>query len=115
MRFQLCSVPFTSEMGNLLGTLGYLFIFVVISKYMTVCGLGFTQAFASQYVYCRKKLGLDPEKINVNGGAMALGHPLGATGILHLKSLLHDYICLMSLKSTTPSALLSIIQSKRSS
>jgi acetyl-CoA acetyltransferase len=39
------------------------------------------QAFASQFVYCRKKLGLDPEKVNVNGGAMALGHPLGATGI----------------------------------
>ena len=42
---------------------------------------GFTQAFASQFVYCRKKLDLDPEKINVNGGAMAIGHPLGATGI----------------------------------
>lgn len=39
------------------------------------------QAFASQYVYCYKKLGLDPEKVNVNGGAMALGHPLGATGM----------------------------------
>jgi len=39
------------------------------------------QAFASQFVYCRNKLGLDPEKINVNGGAMAIGHPLGATGI----------------------------------
>lgn len=39
------------------------------------------QAFASQFVYCQKKLGLDPEKINVNGGAIALGHPLGATGI----------------------------------
>lgn len=38
------------------------------------------QAFASQYVYCCKKLELDPEKVNVNGGAMALGHPLGATG-----------------------------------
>lgn len=38
------------------------------------------QAFASQFVYCRNKLGLDPEKINVNGGAMAIGHPLGATG-----------------------------------
>ncbi|KAL0411434.1 UNVERIFIED_CONTAM: 3-ketoacyl-CoA thiolase 2, peroxisomal [Sesamum latifolium] len=38
------------------------------------------QAFASQFVYCRKKLELDPEKINVNGGAMAIGHPLGATG-----------------------------------
>ena len=39
------------------------------------------QAFASQFVYCRNKLGLDAEKINVNGGAMAIGHPLGATGI----------------------------------
>lgn len=38
------------------------------------------QAFASQFVYCRNKLGLDPEKVNVNGGAMAMGHPLGATG-----------------------------------
>jgi len=34
-------------------------------------------------VYCRNKLGLDPEKINVNGGAMAIGHPLGATGVYH--------------------------------
>lgn len=42
------------------------------------------QAFASQYVYCIKKLGLDPEKVNVNGGAVALGHPLGATGIYYL-------------------------------
>lgn len=31
-------------------------------------------------MYCSKKLELDPEKVNVNGGAMALGHPLGATG-----------------------------------
>lgn len=31
-------------------------------------------------MYCRKKLNLDSEKVNVNGGAMALGHPLGATG-----------------------------------
>lgn len=32
------------------------------------------------YVYCVRKLGLDIEKVNVNGGAIALGHPLGATG-----------------------------------
>jgi acetyl-CoA acetyltransferase len=32
-------------------------------------------------VYCCKKLELDPTKVNVNGGAIALGHPLGATGI----------------------------------
>lgn len=40
------------------------------------------QAFASQFVHCQKKLNLDPEKVNVNGGAIALGHPLGATGKL---------------------------------
>lgn len=45
------------------------------------CNYVLLQAFASQFVYCRKKLELDPEKINVNGGAMAIGHPLGATGI----------------------------------
>ncbi|KAJ4823703.1 3-ketoacyl-CoA thiolase 2, peroxisomal [Turnera subulata] len=48
------------------------------------------EAFASQFVYCRKKLGLDPEKINVNGGAMALGHPLGATGARCVATLLHE-------------------------
>jgi acetyl-CoA acyltransferase len=38
------------------------------------------EAFASQSVYCVNELGLDPEKTNVNGGAIATGHPLGATG-----------------------------------
>ena len=38
------------------------------------------EAFASQSVYCVNDLGLDPEKTNVNGGAIATGHPLGATG-----------------------------------
>jgi acetyl-CoA acyltransferase len=38
------------------------------------------EAFASQSVYCMKVLGLDPAKTNVNGGAIATGHPLGATG-----------------------------------
>ncbi|KAL5639239.1 hypothetical protein ACGC1H_006669 [Rhizoctonia solani] len=38
------------------------------------------EAFASMYVYCVRKLGLNIEKVNVNGGAIALGHPLGATG-----------------------------------
>ncbi|KAF8402058.1 hypothetical protein HHK36_013010 [Tetracentron sinense] len=48
------------------------------------------EAFASQFVYCRKKLELDPEKINVNGGAMAIGHPLGATGSRCVATLLHE-------------------------
>ncbi len=38
------------------------------------------EAFASQSVYCIRELKLDPEKTNVNGGAIATGHPLGATG-----------------------------------
>jgi acetyl-CoA C-acetyltransferase len=38
------------------------------------------EAFASQAVYCQKKLGIDPGKLNVNGGAIALGHPFGMTG-----------------------------------
>ena len=38
------------------------------------------EAFAPQYLACEKELGLDPAKSNVNGGAIALGHPLGASG-----------------------------------
>ncbi|CAL0333553.1 unnamed protein product [Lupinus luteus] len=49
-----------------------------------------TEAFASQFVYCCNKLGLDPEKVNVNGGAMAIGHPLGATGARSIATLLHE-------------------------
>src|SRR6185503_7446039 len=38
------------------------------------------EAFASQSVYCQRELGIPDDKINVNGGAIALGHPLGCTG-----------------------------------
>ncbi|MEO5587860.1 MAG: thiolase family protein [Novosphingobium sp.] len=38
------------------------------------------EAFASQAVYCQQKLGIDPDKLNVNGGAIALGHPFGMSG-----------------------------------
>jgi acetyl-CoA C-acetyltransferase len=38
------------------------------------------EAFAAQYLAVEKELGLDREKVNVNGGAIALGHPLGMTG-----------------------------------
>jgi acetyl-CoA acetyltransferase family protein len=38
------------------------------------------EAFAAQYLACEKGLGLDRDRVNVNGGAIALGHPLGATG-----------------------------------
>ncbi|HWK36134.1 acetyl-CoA C-acyltransferase [Sphingomonas sp.] len=38
------------------------------------------EAFASQCLYCRDTLGIDPDKINVNGGGIAIGHPFGMTG-----------------------------------
>ena len=38
------------------------------------------EAFASQCLYCRDKLGIDPERFNVNGGSIAIGHPYGMTG-----------------------------------
>jgi acetyl-CoA acyltransferase len=48
------------------------------------------EAFASQAVYCVKKLGVDPERVNPNGGAIALGHPLGCTGAKLTATLLHE-------------------------
>jgi acetyl-CoA C-acetyltransferase len=38
------------------------------------------EAFAVQVVYCRDRLGIDPDKLNVNGGSIAIGHPFGMTG-----------------------------------
>jgi acetyl-CoA acyltransferase len=59
-----------------------------VPKLLAKCGLKLddidvveiNEAFASQSIYCVRELGLDPEKTNVNGGAIATGHPLGATG-----------------------------------
>ncbi|MDR9451818.1 MAG: thiolase family protein [Acidimicrobiia bacterium] len=48
------------------------------------------EAFASQALYCVRKLDLDPAKVNVNGGAIALGHPLGCTGAKLTATLLHE-------------------------
>ncbi len=48
------------------------------------------EAFASQSVVCMDELGLDPEKVNVNGGAIALGHPLGASGARLMTMLIHE-------------------------
>jgi len=48
------------------------------------------EAFASQACYCIKELGIDMEKVNVNGGAIALGHPLGCTGARMTATLLHE-------------------------
>ncbi|HRI08638.1 MAG TPA: acetyl-CoA C-acyltransferase [Nannocystaceae bacterium] len=59
-----------------------------IPKALRLCGLSLAdidlfelnEAFASQSLAVIRRLGLDPDKVNVNGGAIALGHPLGATG-----------------------------------
>jgi acetyl-CoA acyltransferase len=48
------------------------------------------EAFASQCVYCRDQLGFDQEQYNVNGGAIAIGHPLGATGARLPVTLIHE-------------------------
>ncbi|KAK6434772.1 hypothetical protein LTR95_009044 [Oleoguttula sp. CCFEE 5521] len=48
------------------------------------------EAFASQAIYCVRKLGIDEEKVNPKGGAIALGHPLGATGARQLATLLPE-------------------------
>ena len=48
------------------------------------------EAFAGQYLAVEKELGLDREKVNVNGGAIALGHPLGATGTRLVLTLLYE-------------------------
>ena len=48
------------------------------------------EAFAAQYLAVENELGLDREKVNVNGGAIALGHPLGATGTRLVITLLYE-------------------------
>jgi acetyl-CoA C-acetyltransferase len=50
---------------------------------LTIADVGLwelNEAFASQCLYCRERLGIDPEKFNVNGGAIAVGHPFGMSG-----------------------------------
>ena len=48
------------------------------------------EAFASQSVACMDELGLDPSRVNPNGGAIALGHPLGASGARLVTMLVHE-------------------------
>ncbi|QOT81937.1 hypothetical protein [Cupriavidus basilensis] len=62
------------------------------------CGLGLqdvdlfevNEAFASVVLYFNRHAGVDPEKVNVNGGAIALGHPIGATGGILIGTLLDE-------------------------
>jgi acetyl-CoA C-acetyltransferase len=48
------------------------------------------EAFAAQVIACDRELGLDAERLNVNGGAIALGHPIGCTGVRITTTLLHE-------------------------
>ncbi|MDP3300297.1 MAG: acetyl-CoA C-acetyltransferase, partial [Phenylobacterium sp.] len=48
------------------------------------------EAFAAQSICVVRDLGLDPTKVNVNGGAIAIGHPIGASGARILTTLLHE-------------------------
>lgn len=48
------------------------------------------EAFASQSLACIRDLQLDPEKVNVNGGAIAIGHPLGCSGVRISATLIHE-------------------------
>jgi acetyl-CoA acetyltransferase family protein len=50
----------------------------------------FNEAFASQSIACIRDLGIDPAIVNVNGGAIAIGHPLGASGARITATLLHE-------------------------
>jgi acetyl-CoA acetyltransferase len=57
-----------------------------VPKLLSRCGLRMSdvdlwelnEAFAVQVIYCRDRLGIDPEKLNVNGGSIAIGHPFGS-------------------------------------
>jgi len=48
------------------------------------------EAFASQTLYCQRELGIDDEIFNVNGGAISIGHPLGASGARLPVTLVHE-------------------------
>ena len=48
------------------------------------------EAFAAQVIACDRELKFDPERLNVNGGAIALGHPIGCTGVRVTTTLLHE-------------------------
>jgi acetyl-CoA acyltransferase len=48
------------------------------------------EAFAAQALYCQRELQINPERLNVNGGAIALGHPLGCTGAKLAVAVLHE-------------------------
>jgi acetyl-CoA acyltransferase len=71
---------------------------VAIPRVLKIAGMSLDQielielneAFAAQAIYCMQELGIDAEITNVNGGAIALGHPLGCTGAKLTTQLLYE-------------------------
>ena len=69
-----------------------------VSKVLKLAGLTIddfdvvelNEAFAAQVIPCRDELGIDPDKLNINGGAIALGHPFGMTGARIMTTLLNN-------------------------
>jgi acetyl-CoA acyltransferase len=69
-----------------------------VRKLLTKAGLKIDQidlyeineAFASQAVYCARELGVPMDRLNVNGGAIAIGHPLGCTGARQIATALNE-------------------------
>ena len=92
-----CEIPFICSSGCTTRSNGNLPI-AAIPKALKLAGLELSdiglfelnEAFASQSIQVIRELGLDEEKVNVNGGAIALGHPLGCTGAKLTLSLIHE-------------------------
>ncbi len=61
-------------------------------KHQEVDLMEINEAFAAQAIGVNKQMGWDTAKINVNGGAIAIGHPIGASGCRILVTLLHEMI-----------------------
>lgn len=72
-------VPATNKLMNKLG---------LLLKDMDLVELN--EAFAAQVIACNRELDIDPEKLNVNGGAIAHGHPLGATGAILITKAVYE-------------------------
>ena len=66
------------------------------------------EAFAGVVLQTTRKLGIDPERVNVNGGAIALGHPLGATGAMLLGTALDELE-----RAARPTALITHVHRRR--
>src|SRR5260221_12999861 len=92
LRFVGCAVAGVRPEGMGIGPI------VAIPKVLKLTGLSLSdidlielnEAFASQSLAVIRELGLDLEKVNVNGGAIALGHPMGATGAKLTVQLMHE-------------------------